>query len=273
MRIGIFAKTFTGSGPDMVLKAAKDAGFESVQFNMACSGLSALPAEINRDVATAVSAASQSSGVAVAAVSATYNMIHPQMDVRQAGRTSFEAIAAKAKQMGTQLLTVCSGSCDPEDQWRHHPDNTGAPAWREMLREFEYLIEIAERHDIRVGVEPELGNVVSSAQKAHELISAMRSNRIRIVLDAANLFEIATAQEKRRIIADAIDRLGPHIEIAHVKDRSADGGFATAGQGVIDFRHYLSSLQRAGFRGDLITHGLSAREAPQVAVFLKELLN
>jgi sugar phosphate isomerase/epimerase len=273
MRIGIFAKTFAGSTPGMVMQAAADAGFQSVQYNMACSGLSPLPEQIGDDVAEAVNTDSKASNVSVAAISATYNMIHPDMRIRQAGRRSFEEIAAKAGKMGAQLLTVCSGSRDPDDQWRHHPDNAGASAWGEMLREFECLIGIAERHDIRIGVEPELGNAVSSAAKAAKLISTMQSNRIRIVFDAANLFEIADVSEQMRIIEEAIDGLGPAIEIAHAKDRNPDGSFAAAGKGVIDFRHYLAKLTSAGFAGDLITHGLSGQEAPGVANFLKAALS
>jgi sugar phosphate isomerase/epimerase len=273
MRIGVFAKTFAGSAPGAVLKAAADAGFQSVQYNMACSGLSALPGQFSDDIAEAVNAASNSAGVALAAISATYNMIHPDLEIRRAGRRSFEAIAAKAGVMGARLLTVCSGSCDAEDQWRHHPDNKGRRAWTDMMREFEHLLEIAELHDIRIGVEPELGNVVSSAAKAGELINTLQSNRVRIVFDAANLFEIADACEQRRTIEQAVALLGPHIEIAHAKDRNADGSFAAAGKGVIDFEHYLAALRAAGFGGDLIAHGLSPEEAPDVAKFLKTALN
>jgi sugar phosphate isomerase/epimerase len=272
MRIGIFAKTFAGSHPEAVMKAAANSGYHSVQYNMACSGLSALPEVISNHAAEALTLAANTNSVAIAAVSATYNMIHPDLRIRIAGRKSFEAIAAKARMMGAGLLTVCSGSCDAKDQWRHHPENGGAEAWSQMVREFELLVAIAERHDVRIGVEPELGNVVSSASKASELIRAMQSNRIRIVLDAANLFETATADERRRIIEDAVEQLGPHIEIAHAKDRTVDSGFAAAGKGVIDFRHYLAALSNAGFEGDLITHGLSAEEAPDVAAFLKSSL-
>jgi sugar phosphate isomerase/epimerase len=270
MRIGIFAKTFPGSDPDEVLKAAAAAGFACAQYNMACSGLSALPQTISDDEASAVAHAASTTVMAIAAVSATYNMIHPDIVKRELGRRSFAVIAAKAKLIGTQLLTVCSGSCDAEDQWRHHPDNAGGAAWAEMLREFEHLIAIADQHDVRIGVEPELGNVVSSAAKASELIRTMQSGRIRIVFDAANLFEVETAAERKRIIAGAAGLLGPHIEIAHAKDRTADGGFTAAGKGVIDFKHYLSVLRQAGFDGDLITHGLNEEEGPEVAAFLKD---
>jgi sugar phosphate isomerase/epimerase len=59
--------------------------------------------------------------------------------------------------------------------------------------------------------------------------------------------------------------------MAHAKDRTADGGFAAAGKGVIDFRHFIGCLKQAGFDGPLIAHGLDASEAPGVAQFLKGL--
>ena len=57
--------------------------------------------------------------------------------------------------------------------------------------------------------------------------------------------------------------------MAHAKDRYADGRFATAGQGVVDFGDFIARLRGIGFDGPLVTHGLSAAEAPAVAAFLK----
>ena len=65
--------------------------------------------------------------------------------------------------------------------------------------------------------------------------------------------------------------LGDRIAMAHAKDRHADGRFATAGTGVIDFAHFLHALRGAGFDGDLVTHGLAADEAAGVAGFLRGL--
>ncbi|MGR9221215.1 sugar phosphate isomerase/epimerase family protein [Rhizobium leguminosarum] len=272
MQIGIFAKTFPGSTPLEVLKAARDAGYASVQYNMACSGLSSLPTEVSDEVANAVATASQQTGVNVSAISATYNMIHPDLATREAGRRSFEAIAAQAKLMGSQLLTVCTGSCDAQDQWRHHPDNDTGSAWSEMVKEFRHLVQIAERYDVRIGVEPELANVINSAHKARTLLDTMQSDRIVIVFDPANLFEKEEPEAQKAIIETAVHLLEDRIEIAHAKDRNADGGFATAGKGVIDYPHYISALRDAGFRGDLITHGLAANEAAGVSDFLHSVL-
>jgi len=268
MQIGIFAKTFKGETPDAVLSAAAKAGYGAVQYNMACSGVGALPLHLDASVIRNVRDARMKHKVSLAAVSATYNMTHPDNAKRLHGRHSFATIASQAHAMGTNVLTVCSGSKDPTDQWRHHPDNQSPTAWREMLDEFSALIEIAERNNIFIGVEPELANVVSSAPSALKMLNTLKSDRIKIVLDPANLFEVATESERRNTIAMAIDLLGPHIIMAHAKDRNPTGEFAAAGQGVIDFDHVLSCLKRINFNGSVITHGLSEEQAPEVANFL-----
>jgi sugar phosphate isomerase/epimerase len=272
MELGIFAKTFSGSTPMEVLTAARRAGYTSVQYNMACSGIGPLPVEVSEEVADAVAMASRETGVSIVAISATYNMIHPVRAIRETGRRSFEAIASRAARMGAGLLTVCSGSCDPEDQWRHHPDNNTETAWLEMIREFRLLDEVARRYDIRIGVEPELANVVSSAHKARALIDALASDRIRIVFDPANLFEREDSRARKETIENAIHLLKDRIEITHAKDRNADGSFATAGKGVIDYVHYISVLRRSGFDGALVAHGLSHDEAEGVFQFLRSIM-
>lgn len=272
MKVGIFAKTFAGTTPLEVLSAAASCGYACVQYNMACSGIGSLPEIISQETAEAARIASFATGVEVAAISATYNMIHPDLKKREAGRRSFAAIAERATAMGSRLLTVCSGSCNAQDQWSHHPDNQSPDAWRDMLGEFEALIEIADKHDILIGVEPELANVVDGAAKARGLIDTLGSARIRIVLDPANLFEIATPETSGRIIASAVDLLADSLIMAHAKDRNVDGSFATTGKGVIDFDHFAGCLLRNGFEGSLVAHGLAAHEAGGVAAFLAQVI-
>ena len=268
MKLGIFAKTFPGEAPLPVLAAVRAAGYAAVQYNMACSGLGALPATIPEAAADAVAAAAAETGVAIAAISATYNMTDPDPGRRAAGRAAFAAIAAAAPRIGSGLLTVCSGSLDPDDQWRAHPDNDTPAAWAEMLAEFRAIVPVAERHGVLIGVEPELGNIVSSPAHAMRLIDRFPGGPIRIVLDPANLFEQAGPEQAAALVDAAVELLGPHIALAHAKDRDANGGFATAGRGVVDWPRYLAALRRTGFDGALVTHGLTAEEAPGVARFL-----
>lgn len=268
MKLGIFAKTFAGADPDTVLQAVADAGFTSAQYNMACSGLPAMPDEIEIEQAQAVAQAAERTGIEIVAVSGTYNMIHPDPAVRDAGHRRLAVLASRCSSMSSGLITLCTGTRDPLDQWRAHPDNNASEAWRDLLSAMETAIAIADSHDIDLGIEPELANVVNSARRARTLIDALQSPRLKIVLDPANLFEVETLQEQRDIVSAAIDLLADRIVMAHAKDRKTDGSFTTAGKGILDYGHYLRGLKSIGFEGSLVTHGLTAAEAGGVAAFL-----
>ena len=271
MRLGIFAKTFAGTDPLTVLQAAKDAGFAAVQYNMACSGLPAMPDALTDAQTADVAAASAATGVAIAAVSGTYNMIHPDPAVRAMGLRRLGVMIDHAAAMGTGMVTLCTGTRDAEDQWRHHADNASPEAWRDLLEEMAKACALAEPKGIRLGIEPELANVIDGATRARRLIDSLQSPALAIVLDPANLFEVAPLAEQRDILSHAVDLLADRVVMAHAKDRDPLGGFATAGKGVVDFPHFLNRLRATGFGGDLITHGLTAEEAPGVAAFMARL--
>lgn len=272
MRLGIFAKTFAGTDPQTVLQAAKTAGFAAVQYNMACSGLPAMPDTLTPAQCAAVTQASAVTGTAIAAVSGTYNMIHPDPAVRAKGLHRLQVLIENAAALGTSMVTLCTGSRDPDDQWRHHPLNQTAEAWSDLLTEMSKACTLAEQYSVKLGIEPELANVIDTPARARQLIDTLKSPALAIVLDPANLFEVMPLPAQRDLLSRAVDLLADRIQMAHAKDRDPQGGFATAGKGVVDFPHFLGRLNAAGFQGDLITHGLAADEAAPVAAYLRQTL-
>ena len=274
MQIGIFAKTFAGTDPQQVLAAAGAAGFGTVQFNLACAGLPSLPTEIVAEAAVVarIAKARDHTGVGLAALSGTCNMAHPDPGARAAGRRGLLTVIRVARALGIPLVTLCTGSRHPTDQWAHHPDNGTAAAWADMRAEMAMALDVAEGAGVDLGIEPEQANIVTSADDARRLIAEMRSARLKIVLDPANLFERADPDAARNIVAQAVETAAGHIAMAHAKDRHADGRFATAGTGVVDFFDFLTRLKGTGFDAAVVTHGLDAAEAPAVARFLQGLL-
>ena len=268
MQVGVFAKSFDGEHPATVLAASRDAGFSTVQYNMACSGLGSLPTIISQDAAREVREASAETGIDIAAISATYNMTDPDPERLAAGRQAFIAICERAPGMGCHIVTVCSGSKHEQDKWRHHPSNDDPQSWTEMCREFDIICDDADRHGVLVGVEPEPANIISNAMRAADLLAAFPGGPIRIVLDPANLIEGVAQDSHERTIDQALDRLGPMTVLAHAKDRHANGTVAPAGKGVVDWPHFLRGLKSCGFDGPLIAHGMSQSDAPAVAEFL-----
>jgi len=272
MQVGIFAKTYPGTDPLAVLTRAAADGYACVQYNLACSGLASMPDAVSEEAVEAIATATRATGVRIAALSATYNMIHPDHARRIEGMRRLGVCLKVAACLAIPVVTLCTGTRDREDQWRHHPDNDTAEAWRDLVEQMAAAAEQADTLRIRLGIEPEQANVVRNADDAVRLMREIGSPSLGIVLDPANLFEKADADGARAIVADAIDRLAGHIVMAHAKDRDAEGGFVTAGRGVIDFPDFIRRLDIAGFDGPVVTHGLSEQEAPDVRRFLARLI-
>ena len=92
----------------------------------------------------------------------------PQKGVRM-DCVGLRVIAATCASLGASLITLCTGTRDPEDMWRCRPENDSPEAWRDLLMSLAAVIEIAEQFNLTLGIEPETANVISSARKAWRL--------------------------------------------------------------------------------------------------------
>ena len=134
-------------------------------------------------------------------------------------------------------------------------------------------LEIAEKHDVLLGVEPEVANVINSASKARRLLDEVKSPRLKIVMDGANLLHGSELRRVREIWQQAFELIGSDIVIAHAKDLSADGSFVAAGKGALDYDLYIRLLRSFSFTGPLILHGLSEAEVDASTQMLRGKLN
>jgi sugar phosphate isomerase/epimerase len=210
----------------------------------------------------------------MAALSGTFNMAHPDIAIRQQGLRRLEVLAGACRELGTRLITLCTGSRDPDDMWRHHPENSRPEAWRDLVDTMRQAAAIADRHEILLGVEPEVSNVIDSAPRARRLLDEIGSPRLKIVFDAANVFHAGELPKMRELLEEAAAILGPDVALAHAKDLASDGaaGDRAAGTGVLDYRLYLSLLRECQYDGPLILHGLAESEAPAAIAFLQQKL-
>jgi sugar phosphate isomerase/epimerase len=272
MRLGIFAKTFQRPTIEATLDAVVSHGLRCIQFNYASAGLPSMPNQLDAALVERIAKAIKQRSVEVAAVSGTFNIIHPDAARRDAGFKSLEVIAANCAALGSKVITLCTGTFDPDDMWRDHPENNSPAAWKQMLAGIERALAIAEVQDVVLGIEPEMANVINSAEKARRLLDTMRTPRLKIVMDAANLLSPANFAQAPAVFTNAFDLLGPDIVIAHAKDIRGFGEFAAAGQGAVDWALYLKLLARASFFGPLILHGLAESEvAGSVALLQRKL--
>jgi len=268
MRLGIFARTFARPTVEDVFDAVRACGLSCVQFNMSSAGLPPLPDEIAPSLITRIHEASLSRDIEIVAVSGTYNMIHPDPQVQQTGLRRLRTLAAACQGLGTAVITLSTGTRDPADMWHWHPENASSQAWSDLLRAMEAALHIAQEAQVTLAFEPERANVVSTAAHGHALLAEMQSPRLKVVIDHANLIVPGDERPMSQVLDEAFDLLGEHIVIAHAKDRGADDTFRAAGEGILDYDHYLRLLQASAFTGPLTIHGLAEAQVDGAFRFL-----
>jgi sugar phosphate isomerase/epimerase len=271
MILGIFAKTFVRPTVEDVFAAVAKHHLRSVQFNFACAGLPSLPDQIETGLADRIREAAAEHRIEIAAVSGTFNMIHPDPRQRREGLRRLGVIAAACEHLGTRVVTLCTGTRDAENMWRRHPDNDSPEAWRDLAVTMTKALTKANKHDITLGIEPEVGNVVDSARKARRLLDEMKSPRLKIIMDTANLFRARELGRMEEILDEAFDLLGGDLVLAHAKELGTDGhaGNLPLGAGVLDWDRCLTLLRAAKFNGPLIMHGFEESQMAESVKFLR----
>lgn len=272
MEIGIFARTFEAPTLAGVLDAVAAHDIRHIQLNTSCMGLSDMPDGLDSAACRSARREIDARNIKVASLSATYNMIHPDLAVRAQGMRRLSVLASRAAELGTNLLTLCTGTRNPDNMWRDHPQNDSPEAWADLLGAMEQALAPAETYNVNLGIEPEVSNVVSSPAKARELLDTFGSDRITIVMDGANVFPRGTIHRQREILDDAFDLLGDRIALAHAKDLSRDGeaGHEAAGTGLLDYDYYLYLLRQSGYKGAVVLHSLTPEQVPGCVRFLQE---
>lgn len=272
MQLGIFARTFPRPTLEETFNAVVAHELRCVQFNMACAGLSSFPDQIENDVVARIRMEAVSREISIAAVSGTYNMIHPDPEQRHAGLRRLRVLAWACKFMGTSVITLCTGTRDPENMWHWHPENTSPQAWEDLLRSMDAALCIAEEEGVTLAFEPERANVINTASKGRALLDALQSPYLKVIMDPANLIVPGNEQQMHHVLDEAFDLLGEYIVLAHAKDRGPDDTFRAAGSGILDYNQYLRHLRAATVEAPLIIHGLSEEQVDASVGFLRDRL-
>ena len=285
MRLGIFARTFARPSFEQVFDAVKSHGFDCVQFNFSCAGLPTVSQEIDSSLITRIRCELEDRSLFMAALSGTCNLIHPDVAERQECVRRLQMMLPICRELRAPVLTLCTGTRDPENMWRAHPANNSRAAWTDLIGSLEKLLPMAEEQGISLGIEPEPSNVINSAESARFLLDEIKSSSLKIVMDGVNLLDANPTLVQSEVLARACDLLGEHIILAHAKDLRRDPRFTDSsqhrlneavrggeGSAAFNFEHYISLLQRVGFDGSLVLHNIVEDDVASAVAFTRKII-
>jgi sugar phosphate isomerase/epimerase len=269
--IGVFARMFPRPTSAAVADAVAAAGFDSVQLNLNCCGLPTIPTSDElRDIDLGrIRDDFASRGVSIWGVSATYNMIDPDRDKRDELTRRTAEFIRHVPELGTDYVTICTGTRDPANMWRSHPDNGTEAAWTDLHESLGPLLAAAGSAGVSLGIEPESANVVGDAATAARLLRELGSDSgsVQIVLDPANLLTVDQAAEQRSILSGAFAVLRDQIVCIHAKD-VVRSGYAAAGTGILDYDLILDLRSRLPREVPLVVQDAAEEDSRRVRELL-----
>lgn len=271
MQLGIFAYTFVRPTVEEVFDAVRAHGMTHTEWNYVAIARQEVPDRVDPAFAEHVRNAAAERGISVDSIAGYTNLVDPDPVRRRAGLQRLCGLIRSARAHGAGTVALCTGSRDAGSMWRWHDGNDAADAWADLLASLGECIEAAEEAGVTLVFEPEVNNVVHTARKARRLLDELRSPRLKVVFDGANIYHKGELARQRELLTEAIDLLGADIALAHAKDIETDGdaGHAAAGTGKLDFGHYLGELARSGYDGPLLIHGLEEHQVPDSVRFLR----
>ena len=92
MEVGIFARTFEAPALAGVLDAVVAHDIRHIQLNTSCMGLSDMPDGLDSAACKRARQEIDDRNINVVSLSATYNMIHPDLTVREQGMRRLECL-------------------------------------------------------------------------------------------------------------------------------------------------------------------------------------
>lgn len=271
---GIFSEAFVRDTIDEAANALAAAGFGITQFNWPSAGLTDLPDPDTPPDYVRIRASYDTADVRICAVSGTYNMIHPDPAVRRDGTRRCLGVIAHAPDLGTGVVTLCTGTRTTESMWRAHPDNTEPAAWHDLRETLDELLPAAAAAGVRLGIEPEPSNVVRDARRAAALLDELGADarHLAIILDAANLLDPTVPAEQESTLRWAFDHLGGQAAAVHAKDVFPDGTFGAPGTGVLDYGLVLDLYAQLA-DVPLVIQDTSEQDVPRVREFLRRAVS
>jgi sugar phosphate isomerase/epimerase len=271
--LGLLSPEFPSDSLETNLGAIAETGAVSVQFDLASAVGHTFPTELSQDTVATILTGFAERRLTLAALSGTYNMIDPDPQARALGAEGLERVIGWAPSLGTYLVTLCTGSRDPSNMWQKHPGNDTPEAWADLLAQMEKALSVAEKYEVTLGVETEVGNTINTVAKARRLLDEMRSPQLKIVMDGANIFQRGQLPQMRQVLDEAFELLGSEIALGHAKDLDRDGeaGHVAAGRGRLDYPYYMELLKASGFEGSIILHALKPAEARDRLAFVRSV--
>ena len=252
MQIGIrLHDVNAGLGPErQTLEAraetARAEGFSCVHlaFSKVIPGVSFDDCALTEGLALYTKRVLAQDGLDAAVLGCYLNLAHPDPEKLRDIQSRYYGHLRVAALLGAGVVGTETGAPNPE--YRQDAQTHGRQALDTFIRNLAPVVERAEHWGVSVAIEPVWKHIVYDAGRALEVLDAIRSPNLRIILDPVNLLYAGNADRRGQVIGEAMEKLAEHIAVVHLKDFVREGEelrACAAGTGEMDYAPILRFIK------------------------------
>lgn len=169
-------------------------------------------------------------GISVTSIGVFTNLMEPDHQELEKNLTYFERLMEIASINDVPYVATECGFIPGK---RGINSDTYETAFGQFVETFKWLTRKADEYNVQLALEPCVLDIIPSAKRTADFIGQVGSDRLKVLLDPANL--IANNSEE-----EMFEYLAPHIGYFHGKDRKVnDAKGRVIGDGEIDWPKFI----------------------------------
>lgn len=182
--------------------------------------------------------------VDIAVLGCYLNLANPNPEKLAAIQKRYMAHIRFASLLGCGVVGTETGA--PNETYTAVPECHGEEALRTFITNLCPVVDYAEKMGVIVAIEPVFKHIVYNPARAKQVLQEIDSPNLQIILDPVNLLDISNYTQQVAIVEEAIEVLGEHIAMVHIKDFRVENEkliSVGAGLGEMDYTAVLKFIK------------------------------
>jgi len=152
----------------------------------------------------------------IAVLGCYLNLANPNKEKLETIMERYKAHIRFASILGCGVVGTETGA--PNEEYKHEPACRSEEALEIFIKNLRPVVKYAEKMGVIMAIEPVWKHIVYDADRARKVLDAVDSPNLQIILDPVNLLGIENYRNQVEIVEHAIEVLGEHVAVVHIKD-------------------------------------------------------
>jgi sugar phosphate isomerase/epimerase len=277
MQVGIFTRYFPYTLEETA-KRIRDAGFNTVQLDVAFKDMDLSTDSITREKCTTIRDTFRRYNLPISCISGYTNLVHPDGSKRKKDLDHLKQIIRYAHDLGSPYVISETGTFNYDSDWLDHEKNKTEEGYHECMEVVQSIVDFSRKNGVTFLIETHVKNIIGSIQQTLRLFADIQDPHLGLLMDPTNYFNDDNIDQMDKTIDQIFNALSDKIKISHAKDVTRDGlGGAgiikpAPGLGSLNYDLYLQRLSKHHPNIPIIIEHLEEEDVPRAKQFLDEKL-